>query len=761
MTVREEIKDMNREASKQLAPGQVPQTMIMSPQNSSFARVGEGMRDLASALDSVSKFAQQKDEEQRETERIQGSIERRQGKAYDEVKKMGKYTGEGWQIADVEIRGSELMTSERQRIKTEFYGTKPAEYAQKHLKRIDNELATLGTEIRDPILKKHLLKQREKLLSTLAEDQTKAHIDYNYKKTVDSISHRINAVLDAAQSPEEMKVALEDARELMKPGRFKVAPADVDRALAGLIQYRYDIAETPTQLNIAMELEKMFATGRPMSVTGSGRASGSSSSSSGTGTGYMDAMEEDTGTPDSAGSSAGSSVEYRSPATRRSSVQSARTKAIERVQSNQRVGAALETENFRRLQSKEKTRALEGLWAKSMKEVYEDNPSVSEQDLVQAARMSYLQRLPATGAVDPKLKEAVGAYLYKGMDTSQPSDEATQVLEDLRVLKAHASPAYLDKYISPEDKNFVHRALSYGTLSAPEAIAKAAAVQTQIDQGIKFERPSATMIKEALKEMQEEASTKNRKFWTYFAPDIVYNALYGGDVNTAPTDAELQAGFDSPAGKMFATKLEKHAQQFLAETGSPQAALTRAIAERKPFTALIGAVPIMTESKTWAQLTRADARLFEDEPELLNQSVMELLDESAGYPALAGLQHDLKRGINAVNSGINKAIALVAPTGSTLEEAAQMANERPLLDVDNDYVGALGRGYGTLLGYIPDYSKLIIRVDEDAGTIRINQWNNDKTNTVSPMDIIIPTRLVGQRMETLYRNKRKIRDDLR
>ena len=645
---REVIKDVNKEQSKVgLKPGNVPQAAIMSPQRASFEHVGDGSRMIADALDWASKYAQDKTKEQDESERMNGTIMRQQGKAYADAKAAGGYTGEGWQVADVQITANTIFNTEREKIKGQMYSASPEDYAKYLGTQTQQYLKMANDPDTSPLVKKSIIQTTSTMMGNLANEQATAHIQYNYTKTVASIAPLLDGAISTGGADAAKQVA-----DYMKPGAFAVHPEDATQAIKGWLEAKGNQAQTEEDLAVLKQVNTIWnqQNGKPpeegwsqpthikiappnldTGEEGSIQADGQEIDQ--TGMKVTDILSGGTASTSGGGSSAGGKGQPRSVG-----LDKAIAKAQERVGRNLAINTAVQTGDYSQLSPKEQTTAFDQL-AKSVQSdiVSEGTIPAGTQDFSDTFYGRYAKAVAKVAAVDKGLAGTISANLVVSPQQGDNS-KAQWAGKMLQTLSENGGSSQALKYVLPAQKDQAARVLSYiaSGMDSNDAVLKASQVQEHVDKGGKpVVKITDADVKTALSDLQNAVETNDFSMlnpWNYIP--VPFGDTSQTRWSYGMTPEELNS--PSPEKSMLNATITTMAKQFLPTAQDAGAAVRKAVATLEPRVQYVAAKPLISD-QPWEDKLNENAEdgaeiakgTLEKDPTIFNAAIMESVKNQA------------------------------------------------------------------------------------------------------------------------------------
>ena len=257
---REVVKDMN--AQKTRATGgvdSVPLAPVMSPQPSSFSKVGAEKRSLAEAIGSVGNILikkQQEIEQKRvDDEYLEGQLSHTQGMAEKEAKAKGEWFGRGWLTRKADTMSNVLLQQGVSDIHTKYAKYTPTEYSRILMQNAVQAESDLGD---DPYTKKLSAGIMSDILPRLVKEHVAAHNEFNKQESAISLTNQgIALARSAATGDKEMLMRLDEWR---KPGTsglpreieiesiLTAAEADTTHTIASLLLKTGDLKKASTSI---------------------------------------------------------------------------------------------------------------------------------------------------------------------------------------------------------------------------------------------------------------------------------------------------------------------------------------------------------------------------------------------------------------------------------------------------------------------------------------------------------------------------------
>ena len=657
---REVIKDVNREQAKTLNPGNIPQAAIMSPQPANLSKVGDDSRMIADALDMAANYATDRIKEQTEADYTNGQIMRHQGKAYKEAKEAGGYIGDGWQIADVQIAATDMLNNQRGLIKSSLYASSPEQYRE-HLNKYSQEIDqfTKSFEGYNAVVQKSIGKTKLAMIETLAEEQARAHIDYNYNKTVDSIGPLIESALNSGDPD-----ALEKAKAYMRPGAFAVDPRDAKNAIDKYLDDKAELVQTRPEYNVwatlrAEQLQNTAGTtpsaptgiaGAPLaahapSESGAGAPSAPSAASAPGALPVKTGKQVDMRLPDMQGAADAAPGFDKLHARMVSSAppgvgelgapirDSKAAQVLSRVERNELITASAKSGYMGRLTEKELPDAFKILWAETEAETSRVVPVADKAAFEQVFDTKYAQKLSTTSRPDPMMKARVSAGLFS--ITEENKDAAVESASFLQKLQAAGGDTLAMEYVSPENHDTAARILSYMNEGATpwDAVANAARVEKQVEAGVKPSMPTDNDIRAAIKRLRKDQPISGtRLFNTQFFNNGPLDNMF---FVFAPTAEELTA--PSYETQLLEARVAQVAKTEAFRVREPSAAAILAVSKTKPLVQYIAAKPMLADIPWTDKLNDAvpdtapklPPGLLDKNPNLMNAAAMFILKQRA------------------------------------------------------------------------------------------------------------------------------------
>lgn len=639
---REVIKDVNKEQAKAgLKPGNVPQAAIMSPQPANLSHVGDGSRMIAKALDMAVDYANDRSKEQAEADYTNGQIMRYQGKAYKDAQDAGGYIGDGWQIADVQITATDMLNEQRGIIKGDHYASTPEhyrDYLAKYSEKIDQFAKSF--EGYSPVVQKAIGKTKLSMLETLAEEQAKAHIEWNYSKTVDSIPKLMESALASGDAN-----AIQQVKDYMKPGAFHVDPKDAQNAVKGWLDYKAESAQTAADIATLHEINASWNAQNGLPPEAGWHVPkhitiNPPSLPNGSATGQV-SMEIDGQAVDQAGMSVtdilsgGQGGQSTKSGPRGSSLDKGMAQAQQRVARNVQISAAVQTGDFSGLTTKEQETAFGQLQMSVAADVGKQVP-MNSPEFNKVFQDRYTKAISKVAVVDKELAGKISANLVVSAQNENKT-EAQWAANMLNTIRQNGGTSQALKYVTADQKDQASRILSYmdSGMDSQDAVNKASQVQAQVDSGTKAPKVTETEIKKALKDLQDNVETHEFSIlnpWNYvpmpFGDTSQSRWSYG------MTPDELNA--PSPEKSMLTTSIETLAKQYMPTAHDAGAAVRKAVHVLEPRVQYVAAKPLIAE-QPWEEKLNASAPehmklakgTLEKDPTIFNAAIMEAVKAQA------------------------------------------------------------------------------------------------------------------------------------
>ena len=696
---REVIKDVNKEQVKAgLKPGNVPQAAIMSPQPANLSKVGGDARMIADALDMAADYANERTKEQTEADYLSGQLMRHQGKAYKDALDAGGYIGEGWQMADVQITATDMLNEQRGLIKGQHYASSPdayREYLTKYSTQIDQFAQTYADS--SPVAHKAIQKTKLAMLETLAEEQSTAHIAWNYEKTVDSIPKLIENAL-ASGDPD----ALEQAKEYMKPGAFNVAPKDAQAAIDKYLDNKGDLVQTRDEFNVwhALQSEQYKHTQGIAPSAPTGLAGAPMQLPVRTGKAVnMDLPEQTDEGADASdateGAQAGfSALVQRMTGSASAGLQSKAAKILQRVERSEAVQTAVATGDFSDLSSKEEATAFDQTAQKVQATLSKSIP-MGTPEFDAAFYPMYAKELAKTSAVNKSFAGTMKAKLVLAKNAGDKTS-ANWAAKRLKELNDAGGESLVGRYLDNETEAMGFRVLGYvhGGADYEDAVMRSIEVENSKDLP-KFSSEKVNKIVNGVLKEHELS------FWEEVQSVFYRDFASTERDNYLPTKDELLAPSEGKAN--YEAAIAALAERYMPDTRDSTGATLRAVSALQPRTAVLGGTPILRPDRiSWTDAINESDRskpipdnILERDRTLLNAVVMDRLKARS---------------------------AVFGPSNTFLGRLMNLKEFSTYLGSNNDF-DTWQRG-------VPDYRNLHIAPapDGDGVYIRLKKERNDPTD---------------------------------